>query len=294
MDVAGVAVELAAGVNQAQLALLQLGSTGGVVQHAGIGAGRHDGAVGGALRAVAAKLVQQLGLNLVLGHPAGGGGRKTRGAKLHGARMGAGRNGRGAAHGGDLLRAFDEPHFIEQLRQIAVGAGAAGALVRAPAHGGQPAAHGRAEHGPHGALVVDEFGQLGVELVNRVRLIHTQGGGCGLRAQAVAIPHLAFDVFAAAKQHRVAVGTQGKAALRLIEAGEVVKVAVVAEREIAVAVTRHLGCRHHQRQAPTGLVQAGFGVSASGLARGLGGRGEAGVLGTLAQALELAQHFAVN
>ena len=65
-DVRGIAVELAARVDQQQLALAQFRGVLPVVQHAGVGAGGDDGAVGGRARAVAAELVQEFRLDLVL------------------------------------------------------------------------------------------------------------------------------------------------------------------------------------------------------------------------------------
>jgi hypothetical protein len=101
--VAGVAVELAAGVDQAQLAGAQLGVAGSVVQHTGIRARRDDRAVGRALRAVAAELVQQLGLDLVLAHARVRVGTKARAAVAHRARMCAGRDRAGAAQRRQLV-----------------------------------------------------------------------------------------------------------------------------------------------------------------------------------------------
>ncbi len=67
-DVAGVAVELAAGVDQHQLAVAHRRRIGAVMQHAGVGAGRDDGTVGRVLRAAEAELMQQLGVEVVLAH----------------------------------------------------------------------------------------------------------------------------------------------------------------------------------------------------------------------------------
>ena len=57
-DVAGIAVELATGVDQAQLAGAQLGMARSVVQNTGVGARGDDGGVGRSLRTVATKFVQ--------------------------------------------------------------------------------------------------------------------------------------------------------------------------------------------------------------------------------------------
>ncbi len=79
---------------------------GAVVQHAGVGTSGHDGGVGRKLRAMAAKLVQQFGLQVIFA------GIFTRaqqaGAGLHGAYMGGGADGGRAAHGGLLAGVFDQ------------------------------------------------------------------------------------------------------------------------------------------------------------------------------------------
>ena len=67
-DVAGIAVQLAARVDQYQFTVTDRRGVGPVVQHAGVGPGGHDRAVGRVLRAVLAKLVQQLGVQVKLAH----------------------------------------------------------------------------------------------------------------------------------------------------------------------------------------------------------------------------------
>ena len=95
-DIAGVTVEFAAGVYQAQFAGLQFGIPGAVMQHAGIGAGRHDAGVGRELRALAAELVQQFGFQVVFTQAALDGVAQHRGGGLHRAHVRAGRNFRRA------------------------------------------------------------------------------------------------------------------------------------------------------------------------------------------------------
>ena len=57
-DVRGIAIELAARVDQHQFAIAHRARVGAVMQHASVGTGRDDRAIGRALRAMAAKLVQ--------------------------------------------------------------------------------------------------------------------------------------------------------------------------------------------------------------------------------------------
>ena len=65
-DVRRVAAELGAGVDEDQLSLGQGLVVGDVVENRGVGATPHDGAVGGAAGAPAAKGVAEGGLELVL------------------------------------------------------------------------------------------------------------------------------------------------------------------------------------------------------------------------------------
>ena len=88
-DVGGVAVELAAGVDQQQRAVLEQRVVLAVVQHAGVGAAGDDRPVGRELRAVAAELVQQLGLDLVLHPPAAWRASRARARRRRSRRRGA-------------------------------------------------------------------------------------------------------------------------------------------------------------------------------------------------------------
>jgi hypothetical protein len=108
-DVGGVAVELAAGVDEEQLAVLHLAVVLDVVQHAGVGAAGDDGAVGRRLAAVAAEFVEQLGLDSYSQAP----GRVARMAR----RWAPGDVG-GAAHGGDL-GVLHEAHLVDQAAHVA-------------------------------------------------------------------------------------------------------------------------------------------------------------------------------
>ncbi len=64
--VRGVAVDLGAGVDEQQVAVLELRVVLDVVQNAGVGAARDDGRVGRILAAPATELVDELGLDLIL------------------------------------------------------------------------------------------------------------------------------------------------------------------------------------------------------------------------------------
>ena len=93
---------------------------------------------------------------------------------------------------------------------------------------------------PDGVAVFQQLGQLGVEFSDRKSLRHAQGGGCGSRAQAVTVPDLALQVFGLAKEGALPVTGEHQPGLGLGEASEVVKVAVVPVKKVAVAVARAL------------------------------------------------------
>ena len=111
------------------------------MQHAGIGACRHDAAVGRELRAVAAELVQQLGVQVVFAQTAldtvAQHGRRS----LHGAHMGAGRNLAGTPQDGDFMAVLEQPHLVEHFAQVMLAARAFGAKAHAGAHLVEPAVH---------------------------------------------------------------------------------------------------------------------------------------------------------
>ena len=88
-DVGRVHVELAARVDEHEVAVDELRVVRAVVQHAGVGAGRDDRRVR-AVGAVAAELVQELGLELVF-HHAGP-------ARAHRAAVGSDRDASRLAH----------------------------------------------------------------------------------------------------------------------------------------------------------------------------------------------------
>ena len=111
-NVAGIAVKFAARVDQHQFAVAHQASICAVMQHTGVCTGCHDGAIGRVLRTMTAELVQQLGVEVVLTHFLTGA--KHACGQLHGANMGTRADGAGAAHGVDLGRVLDQPHFVER------------------------------------------------------------------------------------------------------------------------------------------------------------------------------------
>ena len=142
-DVAGVAVELAARINQHQIARLNGRVARLIVQHAGIAARRHDIAVGGKLRAVLAEGVLQFGFQMVFAHIAA---RAQHGRTgLHGAFVGVGRDVAGAADDVKLVRIFDQAHFIQHAAQVHVPRRKDHAITHPRAHLAQPGFHARGQ-----------------------------------------------------------------------------------------------------------------------------------------------------
>jgi hypothetical protein len=138
-DVAGIAVQLAACVDQDQIAAVNAGIAGLVVQHAGIRAACNDAAVSGVFAAVAAKFVEQLSIEMVFTQVLAFA--QHAGAQLHGADVCLRGDLRGLAHDAQFMRVFDEAHFIQDAAQIALAFGAQRAIAHAGANLLQPAVH---------------------------------------------------------------------------------------------------------------------------------------------------------
>ena len=167
-DVAGVAVELATGIDQHQVAGMNRRHVGAVVQHAGVGAGRHDRAVRGVLRTAEPELVQQFGIEVVLAYILAV--TQHAGAELHRADVGARADLRGTSHHVLLVRILDEPHFVEGAAEVSLFFRAQRAKSHASAYRLQPAVDTRfeslvrRERIPDGRFVFEQPGQLGVEI----------------------------------------------------------------------------------------------------------------------------------
>ena len=248
------------------------------MQHAGVGPGGDDAVVGHALGTVVAKCVQQFGIQVVFAHVL------TRsqhaGAGLHGPHVGASADGGGAAQGGQFVRVFEEAHFIEQLAQVALLGGAQHPGTGPLAHGGEPAldlrgqAVVRGKRPPDAVLVVQQGGQVRVDLGVGVGGIQPQGGGCGLGAEAVAVPNFALDVFGLAKQGGAALGGEHQGGTRLGKTGQVKKVTVVPVQVKVVAVALALGRGGDDGDAASaqlgGQLGAALGIHIQGVGSGAG------------------------
>ena len=142
-----------------------------------------------------------------------------------------------------------------------LAARALGAQAHARAHLVEPAVHLRfqplvcGKRKPHRRLVGQQLRHGFFKRVHAESLAHTQGGRRGLGAQPDAVPDFALHVLGPAKQRALARGLDGQPGPGFTEAGEVIKVAVVAVRKIAVAVARHFGRGGQQGDAATGSFQ---------------------------------------
>ena len=167
-DVAGIAVEFAAGVDEDQVAGMHGRHVGAVVQHAGVGAGGHDRAVRRVLRTAEAELVQQLGIEVVLAHLLAFA--QHAGTELHRADVRTRADLRGAAHHVLLMRILDQSHFVERTAQVALFFGAQRAESHASPYRLKPAVDSgfesfvRRERIPDDRFVFEQPGQLGVEI----------------------------------------------------------------------------------------------------------------------------------
>src|SRR5205823_11934460 len=132
------------------------------------------------------------------------------------------------------------------------------ARARCGAHGTQPALHQRVEV-RIGAEGIEQCGAVRDQL--RYFLIQSADRKCGIEAKqllrrfrtiAMALPDLALLVPVATEKYRtpsVAVRDQRKHAFRLGKAAEIEKMAVEAERILAVAIAHAFGCGRLDRNA---------------------------------------------
>ena len=274
-DVGGVAVELAARVDQQQVAVIEALIVFDVVQHAGVGAAGDDAGVGGRLAAGGAEGVQQLGFDLEFVAARAGG--------AHGAAMGVGGDLRGAAHGGEFRSVLDEAHLVELGAQVAHGVRRGEAAAGLVAHGVKCAEHARvpvvvvAEAGPQQGLVGEVVGQTFFEVADGPRLVEAEGLARGLGAPAVAVPDLAFFVLFAAEEDLLGLlaGDQHHDGFGFAEGGEVVEVAVVAVGVVGVAVAHALGRGGQDGDAAAGGLHALHEAGAAGAEGGGVDGGEA-------------------
>ena len=200
---------------------------------------------------------------------------------LHGANVGPRADLRGAAHGGLLVGVFDQAHLVEQAAQVALLLGAQRAIAHAGAHRLQPAVDaafqpcvGR-KRVPDGAPVFQQPGQLRRPARSPRRPRRTPSAPmAALGPQAVAVPDFALQVFGLAKQRGLAVARDDQPGVGLGEAGQVIKVAVVPEQKVAVAVAGALGRGGNDGNAAGpqlgGEAGAAFGVEGE---RGVGSQG---------------------
>jgi hypothetical protein len=145
--VARVAVELATGVDQAELAGVERRRPRHVVEDAGVAAGGDDRRIRRTFGARAAELVQQLGLDLVLGDGRRRVGAKAARAKAHRACVRRGADRRGAAHRVDLAGVLVQPHLGEERREVALHGRRVGALALACPDALEPAVELRRSRG---------------------------------------------------------------------------------------------------------------------------------------------------
>ncbi len=238
-DVGGVAVQLAARVDQQQIAVLEFGVVSHIVQHAGICAARDDGGVRGMARAVAAEFMQQLGFDLILELIGTG--------ELHRALVRARGYRCGAAHDVQFVFIFEQAHLIEQRAHVANFVGSADAAADFFLYCAAQleealipcriATQGIKKRG----LVAHQFRQFFVQLLDRISRVETELFLCGIGTKTVAIPDLAFQILFAAEQDGLwfISSNQHQHRFRLNEAAQVIKVAVVAVAIMRVGIARH-------------------------------------------------------
>ncbi|MPM49423.1 hypothetical protein SDC9_96152 [bioreactor metagenome] len=246
-DVAGIAIQFAARVDQHQLARLHRRLVRAIVQHAGVVARRDDGVIRHILRAAVAELMQQLGIEVVFAHILARPQHARR--TLHGTHMRPRADDARAAHDVEFMPILHQPHVVQQQAQIALLGGAHRAKTHAGTHPVQPTfdlrgqALVRGERIPHALAVFQQTRHACRQLGNRIRRIHAQRRHGGLGAQAVAVPDFALQILGLAEQRARAIRRQHQAGVGLGEAGQIVEIAVMPIQKAVVAVALALGRR---------------------------------------------------
>ena len=134
-NVAGITIELTSGINQNQFTVADRASVGAIVQHARVGASRHDGAISGVLRAMKAKFVQELGIQVVLAHFKA---RLDHGRRaFHGSHVCTSANLCSAPHDVLFMRVFDQTHLVQNTAYVALLLWAQRAITDPGSHGAQ-------------------------------------------------------------------------------------------------------------------------------------------------------------
>ncbi len=235
------------------------------MQDAGIGPRCDDAAVGGVLAAVATKLVQQLGIQMVFAHV--GPSPNHLGTGLHGSHMGVGADAGGAAHEGLLVCVFHQPHLVQEAAQVLLPLGAQRPIAHPRTHLLQPARDAGFQSGMNGKrepqrlAVFQQARQLGIQLRHRMGGAQAQLCDCGFWPQAQAVPNFALHVFGLAKQGALAFGGDDQPRIRLGEPGQVIKITVVAIEEIAVAVAWALGRSRNDGDATRAQLRRELGTT---------------------------------
>ena len=258
--VARIAVELAAGVDQAQLARLQRRRARRVVEDAGVRAGGDDRACRPALRRPSAGTrAAARPRSRIRGWPRADPGAKRAAQKRIARTCAAALIARRAAHRRRSRRASLRTRIVASSgARSCCDAGRLDAHPALRANALEPAVDARAEAGrveapPDRGLIGEALGDDLVEAVERDRVVDAERCRRRVGAEADAVPELALDVLRPARERRPAVAADDEPRAGLGEAGEVVEVAAVPVRMVVVAVALTLGRGRHDGDAAAGL-----------------------------------------
>jgi hypothetical protein len=191
--------------------------------------GTHDAGVGRTLGAAGAKHARDLGLDLVLETPGG--------CDLEGARMRLLTDGRCPGHHGQFGVRLAQPLFVQGLRKVddlgrchdAAASPLADRVDRAEHDGVELGLMGEPVVQP--ACITEVLGQLGREFVDRKHRVDARPLQHAVDARARTIPGLPLGIARSHEHDRAMLGMLGgedQQALGLVEASQVVEVAVLA------------------------------------------------------------------
>ncbi len=262
-DVGGVPVDLAASVDQNEVAALRAPRVLVIVQDARVDAARDDRVVAVALAARAAKRRLEHRLQLVL--------RDARPREAHRGRMSLCRDVGCTLHRGELQRVLPQTQLGELGTRILQHGMSWQVRAHAPAFSRERRKHLEqstvelgitTEAHEHARVRPDQLGQLRPELVRRERFVDAELADGAADTVTATVPDLALRVAGQHEQHRVhavpAVSPGDERRVGLVEPRQVEDVGVLTEVVLDVVVAEGVCGRHEHggglgpRRSPAG------------------------------------------
>ena len=242
-NIRGITLVFRTGIDQHQLFFIEHGIVFGVMQDAGIFAATNDRGIGPA-GAVAAKLIEKFGFQLVFIHAGAAG--------FHGIDMRLYRYFRRLAHQAEFFPALVQTHIMQQIFQGDELVGHARATAGLGAQVIDTLQYMRVKGGIEADAVVHAFPafhqarQNFLKIIDGIGVIGIEMRHGALDAVAAPVPGFPDRIAVAAEQNKLAllaVRDQHNNRLRLVKPAEVHKITVLAKTVLDIAVANQGGRR---------------------------------------------------